>query len=115
MNLSMVKTRGLLVAAATAAAAVMVSTGAAHADATDDAYVQELGSHGITLPASVQPSNLGHSVCDYMNMGASIQDATKNLLENGFQGMTFNAHDVSYVTWGAHTHYCPNTPVTGRP
>jgi Protein of unknown function (DUF732) len=97
---------------AVAVAALLLGTGTARADPTDDAFVSQLKSHGITLPASVSPFVLGNSLCVHMKRGQSMIDTTNILSQSGFQGMTFSEQDASYVVFAAHAHYCPDTPVT---
>jgi hypothetical protein len=98
---------------ALAVAALLLGTGTARADTTDDTFVSQLQSRGITLPASVSPSALGNSVCVYMKMGHTMIETAYNLSQNGFQGTTFTAKDAGYIAVAAHDNYCPNTSISG--
>jgi hypothetical protein len=91
------------VAAALVASAVglMSSLPLAHADAQDDAYMNELGAHGISQYPSDKLINAGHMVCAYQAAGAAPWQT-----QNGLIGYGIAPQDIDAVVNSAMSAYC---------
>lgn len=90
------------VAAALIASAVLMSSGPlAHADPQDDAYLNELGAHGISHYPSDMLIDAGHLVCAYQSAGAAPWQT-----QNGLVGKGIAPQDVDAVVSAAMSTYC---------
>jgi hypothetical protein len=94
---------------------LVLSSGTAHADQTDDAFVNDLARRGITLPATVKPGSLGATVCVFMAEGHSMGETSAALVDGGYKGVTFTGPQAMTVVLSAYSHYCPDQPAGGGP
>jgi hypothetical protein len=85
----------------TSAAVLMCSAPLAHADPQDDAYLNELGAHGITHYSSDTLINAGHLVCTYQSAGAAPWQT-----QNGLMGYGIAPQDIDAVVNAAMSTYC---------
>jgi hypothetical protein len=89
-------------AALIASAAVLMSIAPlAHADPQDDAYLNELGTHGVTHYPSDTLINAGHLVCAYQSAGAAPWQT-----QNGLMGKGIAPQDIDAVVNAAMSTYC---------
>ena len=89
-------------AALIASAAVLMSSAPlAHADPQDDAYLNELGAHGVTHYPSDTLINAGHLVCAYQSAGAAPWQT-----QNGLMGKGIAPQDIDAVVNAAMSTYC---------
>ncbi|MGB6206541.1 DUF732 domain-containing protein [Mycobacterium sp.] len=91
------------VAAALIASAIGLTSSAplALADPQDDAYLNELGTHGITHYPSATLINAGHLVCGFQSAGAAPWQT-----QNGLIGDGIAAQDIDAVVKAAMSAYC---------
>ena len=85
----------------TSAAVLMSSAPLAHADPQDDAYLNELGAHGITYYSSDTLINAGHLVCAYQSAGAAPWQTQNSLMGKGIA-----PQDIDAVVNAATRTYC---------
>jgi hypothetical protein len=91
-----------VVAALIASAAVLMSsTPLAHADPQDDAFLNAVGSHGITQYRSETLIKAGHLVCAYQSAGAAPWQT-----QNGLMGTGIAPQDIDVVVNAAMSTYC---------
>jgi Protein of unknown function (DUF732) len=98
--------RALLVAGGALAVALLGALGSApvaHADATDDAFVAALRSHGITHDSAQSAIAAGHLVCHQLDMGKTQEQiATDVMSSSGMDGA-----NSGYFVAVAERAYCP--------
>ena len=79
------------------------SAPAAHADATDDAFVAALRSHGIVHDSPQSEIAAGHLVCHQLDMGKTQEQiATDVMSSSGMDGA-----NSGYFVAIAERAYCP--------
>jgi Protein of unknown function (DUF732) len=89
--------------AATVFTLLVLSTGTAHADSTDDRFVAALVNEGIGK--GIPPEkliHLGHTICSDLSHGRSVTDAMKGLYTSGI-----GARDAGALVGASIGAYCP--------
>jgi Protein of unknown function (DUF732) len=93
--------------AAGVATALMLSSGVAHADSNDDAYLAALRRHNISSSGGDQEMiKLGHMICGLLADGYS----ENALLDMGeLHGTHLSSDDVKVIVHSAEAAYCPES------
>jgi Protein of unknown function (DUF732) len=88
------------------AAALMLSSGIAHADPSDDAdYLRALHKQGITATGGDQTMiKLGHMICDLRSDGYSENSAISMAK---LHGKSMTDQDAKVIVTSAEAAYCP--------
>jgi hypothetical protein len=96
----------LLAAGGALAAALLgplVSAPAAHADATDDAFIAALRAHGITHDSPHSAISAGHLVCHQLDMGKTQEQVATDVMSSS----TLDGDNAGYFVAIAERAYCP--------
>src|ERR1700757_402559 len=96
----------LLAAGGSLAVALLGALGsapAAHADATDDAFVAALRAHGITHDSAHSAIAAGHLVCHQLNMGKTQEQIATDVMRSS----TLDGASAGYFVAVAERAYCP--------
>ena len=96
----------LLAAGGALAVAVLGALGsapAAHADATDDAFIAALRSHGITHDSAHSAVAAGHLVCHQLDMGKTQEQIATDVMSSS----TLDGDNAGYFVAIAERAYCP--------
>jgi hypothetical protein len=89
-------------AALIASAAALITNGPlANADPQDDAYLNELGAHGVAHYPSDTLIKAGHLVCAYQSAGAAPWQTQNGLMATGIA-----PQDIDAVVNAATSTYC---------
>jgi hypothetical protein len=96
----------LLAAGGVLAVALLGALGsapAAHADATDDAFVAALRAHGITHDSPHSAIAAGHLVCHQLDMGKTQEQIATDVMSSS----TLDGDNAGYFVAIAERAYCP--------
>ncbi|MDT5258140.1 MAG: hypothetical protein QOD10_3220 [Mycobacterium sp.] len=96
----------LLAAGGALAVALLGALGsapAAHADATDDAFVAALRAHGITHDSPHSAIAAGHLVCHQLDMGKTQEQIATDVMSSS----TLDGDNAGYFVAIAERAYCP--------
>jgi hypothetical protein len=76
---------------------------AAHADATDDAFIAALHAHNISHESAQSAIAAGHLVCHQLSMGKTQQQIATDVMNSS----TLDGDDAGYFVAVAERAYCP--------
>jgi hypothetical protein len=96
----------LLAAGGALAVALLGAPGsvpAAHADATDDAFIAALRAHGITHDSANSEIAAGHLVCHQLDMGKTQEQIATDVMSSS----TLDGDNAGYFVAIAERAYCP--------
>ena len=94
----------LLVAMAAASIGLLIGVPAAHADTTDDNFLAQLKSEGITDHVSgAHAIEAGHFVCVKLDNGVSPTDVVNDVLNSS----TMPAYHSGFFVGASIDAYCP--------
>jgi hypothetical protein len=79
------------------------ATPAAHADATDDAFIAALRAHGITHDSAHSEIAAGHLVCHQLDMGKTQEQIATDVMNSS----TLDGNNAGYFVAVAERAYCP--------
>ena len=79
------------------------SAPAAHADATDDAFVAALRSHGITHDSAQSAIAAGHLVCHQLDLGKTQEQIATDVMSSS----SLDGSNAGYFVAVAERAYCP--------
>jgi len=94
-------TAGLALAVAPLGALAAAST--AHADATDDAFLATLTSHGIEHDSGQAEIVAGHLVCHQLDMGKTQEQIATDVMNSS----TLDGDNAGFFVAIAERAYCP--------
>jgi hypothetical protein len=81
----------------------LVSAPAAHADATDDAFIAALRAHGIVHDTPHSAIAAGHLVCHQLDMGKTQEQIATDVMSSS----TLDGANAGYFVAVAERAYCP--------
>ncbi|BBY29524.1 DUF732 domain-containing protein [Mycolicibacterium sediminis] len=98
--------RGKFVVSVAAVGFALATTFAppALADENDEIFLSVLDDEGITYPSAVDAVKVGMAVCDYLQEGNSLLDATQEVSNE----TSLNIEDSGFFVGAAAATYCPS-------
>ncbi len=81
----------------------LTATPAAHADATDDAFIAALDAKGITYESRQAAINSGHTVCHQLDVGQTPEQIAQDVLNSSH----LDGYHAGYFVGVSIRAYCP--------